>query len=122
MRREDQLVRHWHYESGSANMKTLKQFREAYGDKHQGHDVDNGPKKSEKKMKGKKDVKLKGGTSVTMMPKTPEGPDKALGIKEEVHKCGKGMYWCKEGQKCKPIPKGMHVMPNGDLMKGEKHK
>ena len=36
--------------------------------------------------------------------------------------CGKGEYWCREGQKCKPIPKGMHVMPNGDLMKGEVHK
>ena len=56
--------------------------QEAFGDKHQGHDVDNGPKKSEKKMKGKKTVALKGGTSVTTMPKTPEGPDKALGVKE----------------------------------------
>ena len=44
--------------------------------------MDNGPKKSEKKMKGKKDVKLKKGTSVTMMPKVPDTPDKALGVKE----------------------------------------
>ncbi len=64
-------------------MKSFKEFQEAYGDKHQGHDVDNGPKKSEKKMKGKKTVALKNGTSVTTMPKTPEGPDKALGVKEE---------------------------------------
>jgi len=63
-------------------MKSFKEFQEAYGDKHQGHDVDNGPKKSEKKMKGKKDVKLKSGTSVTMMPKHPDTPDKALGVKE----------------------------------------
>ena len=63
-------------------MKNFKQFREAFGDKYQGHDVDNGPKKSEKKMKGKKDVNLKKGTSVTMMPKVPDTPDKALGVKE----------------------------------------
>ena len=63
-------------------MKSFKDFKEAFGDKHQGHDVDNGPKKSEKKMKGKKTVALKAGTSVTTMPKTPEGPDKALGVKE----------------------------------------
>ena len=63
-------------------MKSFKSFQEAFGDKHQGHDVDNGPKKSEKKMKGKKTVALKKGTSVTTMPRTPEGPDKALGVKE----------------------------------------
>ena len=63
-------------------MNSFKSFQEAFGDKHQGHDVDNGPKKSEKHLKGKKDVKLKKGTSVTVMPKTPEGPDKAIGIKE----------------------------------------
>ena len=63
-------------------MKSFKAFQEAFGDKHQGHDVDNGPKKSEKQMKGKKTVSLKGGASVTSMPKTPEGPDKALGVKE----------------------------------------
>jgi len=63
-------------------MKSFKEFQEAYGDKHQGHDVDNGPKKSEKKMKGKKTVALKSGTSVTTMPKVPQGPDKALGVKE----------------------------------------
>tara|TARA_B100001250_G_scaffold412372_1_gene443401 strand:- start:1430 stop:1621 length:192 start_codon:yes stop_codon:yes gene_type:complete len=63
-------------------MKTLKEFTEAYGDKHQGHDVDNGPKKSAKKMKGKKDVKLKSGTTATIMPRVPETPDKALGVKE----------------------------------------
>jgi len=80
-------------------MKSFKQFTEAFGDKHQGHDVDNGPKKSVKKMKGKKTVSLKGGTSVTTMPKTPEGPDKALGVKEEVThprctKCGNQFRFC----------------------------
>ena len=50
-------------------MKSFKDFQEAFGDKHQGHDVDNGPKKSEKKMKGKKTVALKKGTSVTTMPR-----------------------------------------------------
>ena len=64
-------------------MKSFKAFQEAFGDKYQGHDVDNGPKKSEKRMKGKKDVKLKGGTSVTILPKHPDTPDKALGVKEE---------------------------------------
>ena len=65
-------------------MKSFKAFQEAFGDKHQGHDVDNGPKKSEKHLKGKKpDVKLKKGTSVTIMPKHPDTPDKALGVKEE---------------------------------------
>ena len=49
-------------------MKSFKDFQEAYGDKHQGHDVDNGPKRSEKKFKGKKDVKLKKGPSVTSCP------------------------------------------------------
>ena len=36
--------------------------------------------------------------------------------------CKKGEYFCKEDHKCKPIPKGHHVMPDGMLMKGETHK
>ena len=79
-------------------MKTFKDFTEAFGDKHQGHDVDNGPKRSEKKMKGKKTVSLKKGTSVTVMPKTPEGPDKALGVKEG---CDKPVKTYKEVKKKK---------------------
>ena len=35
--------------------------------------------------------------------------------------CKKGEYFCKDDHKCKPIPEGHHVMPNGKLMKGEKH-
>jgi len=40
----------------------------------------------------------------------------------EETKCGKGEYFCNDEQKCKPIPKGHHVMPDGMLMKGETHK
>jgi len=36
-------------------------------------------------------------------------------------KCPDGQYYCNDSQKCKPIPKGYHVMPDGKLMKGEKH-
>ena len=36
--------------------------------------------------------------------------------------CKKGEYFCKEDHKCKPIPKGHHVMKDGTLMKGEPHK
>ena len=37
-------------------------------------------------------------------------------------KCGKGEYFCNDEQKCKPIPKGYHVMKDGMLMKGDTHK
>ena len=40
---------------------------------------------------------------------------------EEKKKCGDGQYWCKTDEKCKPIPKGHHVMGNGDLMKDSEH-
>ena len=36
--------------------------------------------------------------------------------------CPKGEYYCFADKKCKPIPKGHHVMPNGDLMKDGEHK
>ena len=36
--------------------------------------------------------------------------------------CKKGEYFCNDDHKCKPIPKGYHVMPDGMLMKGETHK
>ena len=36
-------------------------------------------------------------------------------------KCPDGQYYCNDSKKCKPIPKGHHVMPDGKLMKGEKH-
>ena len=35
--------------------------------------------------------------------------------------CKKGEYFCKDDHKCKPIPKGHHVMPDDKLMKGDKH-
>ena len=37
-------------------------------------------------------------------------------------KCPDGQYYCNDSKKCKPIPKGHHVMPDGKLMKGEKHR
>ena len=40
---------------------------------------------------------------------------------ESKKKCGKGEYFCNDEQKCKPIPEGHHVMPDGMLMKGKKH-
>ena len=36
-------------------------------------------------------------------------------------KCPDGQYYCNDSKKCKPIPKGHHVMPDGKLMKGKKH-
>jgi len=36
-------------------------------------------------------------------------------------KCPDGQYYCNDSKKCKPIPKGHHVMSDGKLMKGEKH-
>ena len=35
--------------------------------------------------------------------------------------CKEGQYFCNDDQKCKPIPKGHHVMPDGMLMKGKTH-
>ena len=43
-------------------------------------------------------------------------------MEEGKKSCGKGQYFCNDEQKCKPIPKGHHVMPDGMLMKGETHK
>ena len=40
---------------------------------------------------------------------------------EEKKKCGDGEYWCKTDEKCKKVPSGHHVMPNGDLMKDSEH-
>ena len=40
---------------------------------------------------------------------------------EEKKKCGEGQYWCRTDEKCKKIPKGHHVMGNGDLMKDSEH-
>ncbi len=38
-------------------------------------------------------------------------------IQEAEGKCKEGEYYCRESQMCKPIPKGYHVMPDGELMK-----
>jgi hypothetical protein len=40
---------------------------------------------------------------------------------ESKKECGKGQYWCKTDERCKKIPAGMHVMPNGDLMSDSEH-
>ena len=53
-----------------------------------------------------------------------QGPTPSINaaFAEEKKKCGKGEYFCNDEQKCKPIPKGHHVMKDGTLMKGETHK
>ena len=38
-------------------------------------------------------------------------------VSEEHKKCGPGEYYCRMDKKCKPIPDGYHVMPDGELMK-----
>jgi len=35
--------------------------------------------------------------------------------------CKKGEYYCRQDKKCKPIPKGHHVMPDGTLMSDDEH-
>ena len=40
---------------------------------------------------------------------------------EQKSSCGEGKYWCKTDKKCKSVPKGYHIMPNGDLMKDSEH-
>ena len=35
--------------------------------------------------------------------------------------CPKGEYYCFTDKKCKPIPKGYHVMDDGKLMKDDEH-
>ena len=37
-------------------------------------------------------------------------------------KCPEGKYYCHTMKKCKPIPKGWHVMRGGYLMRDEDHK
>ena len=66
-------------------MKSFKEFKEAYGDKHQEHDIAGNTASTatkKKAPKSKKDIKLKGAT-LEVMPKHPDTPDKALGVKEE---------------------------------------
>lgn len=42
-------------------------------------------------------------------------------IEEEEKKCPKGQYFCNRENKCKPIPKGYHLMPNGSIMKDDEY-
>ena len=84
-------------------MKNLKQFREDSG--------------YAAKIKAKKELKLKKGTTLKIMPQVPEKPDKALGVKEGNESCSEGNYYCFDEKKCKPIPKGTKVGKDGMLVK-----
>lgn len=42
-------------------------------------------------------------------------------IGEENKKCPEGQYFCNRENKCKPIPKGYHLMPSGAIMKDDEH-
>ena len=42
--------------------------------------------------------------------------EEAVG-EEEKNTCGEGEYFCNDEQKCKPIPKGHKVLPDGELVK-----
>ena len=84
-------------------MKKLSNWREEKRDEY--GDLIGGPKISKKQLKknlssNEKDEKI---------------------TRSESTKCGKGEYFCNDSQKCKPIPEGYHVMPDGMLMKGKKH-
>ena len=68
---------------------------------------------------GKKAGRLKMTKQVKKNMSTYEGDKKIT--RSESTKCGKGEYFCNDSQKCKPIPEGYHVMPDGMLMKGKKH-
>jgi len=57
-----------------------------------------------------------------LAPYNPGEPMLNVGVNEESSKsCSKGEYYCNDSKKCKPVPKGHHVMRNGDLMKDEDH-
>jgi hypothetical protein len=78
------------------------------------------------KPKSKKKKPGKAGSEELATPSTDTGTA-SMGAfnsygEETKKKCGKGEYFCNDEQKCKPIPKGHHVMPDGMLMKGETHK
>ena len=42
-------------------------------------------------------------------------------IIEKESQCKDGEYYCRTSRKCKPIPDGYHVMPDGELMKDSDH-
>ena len=78
------------------------------------------------KPKSKKKKPGKAGSEELATPSTDTGTA-SMGAfnsygEETKKKCGMGEYFCNDEQKCKPIPKGHHVMPDGMLMKGETHK
>ena len=65
--------------------------------------------------------KIYPGCNIQRYDMAPQQPGDTLLHVEEKKSCPDGKYWCKDSQKCKSIPKGHHVMPNGDLMKDEDH-
>jgi len=65
----------------------------------------------------KKDPRIKG-KEAKMIKALLKGRKK---VKED-KKCGPGEYYCRQAEKCMPIPKGYHVMPDGELMKDSEHK
>ena len=69
--------------------------------------------------------KIYPGALVQRYDMAPYQPGESLLHVEEHDKssksCSKGEYYCNDSKKCKSIPKGYHVMPNGDLMKDEDH-
>ena len=73
--------------------------------------------------KKKKKEPTKAGSEELATPSTDNGTASmgAFNNYGEGTKCGKGEYFCNDDQKCKPIPKGHHVMPDGMLMKGKTH-
>jgi len=75
-----------------------------------------------KKVKAKKKHVPDDGYYESDQDKQGHTPSINAAFAEEKKKCGKGEYFCNDEQKCKPIPKGHHVMPDGTLMKGETHK
>ena len=60
-----------------------------------------------------------------LAPYNPGEPMLNVGVNEEYGKssksCSEGEYYCNDSKKCKPVPKGHHVMSNGNLMKDEDH-
>ena len=57
------------------------------------------------KIKAKKELKLKKGTTLKIMPQVPEKPDKALGVKESKESCSEGNYYCFDERKVQTYTK-----------------
>jgi hypothetical protein len=51
------------------------------------------------------------------LPSVEDFKEKEEVVEEEKNTCGEGEYFCNDEQKCKPIPKGHKVLPDGELVK-----